>query len=748
MFVRTRSVLAVVAALVLGGGGLPVVAAPVQERPARTIEEALATDLGLTMSEFAQAGASAEQAAATLGLDQGAVPDDAPTVGRLTSRGVEVLDVDEKTADTFADLEQLRERYLAEVGPDGLTGLAYTLDGYEVLVIDPGVARERGRTEGSAPLLSPADWAAAHPGVTAVGTTGPTAGASLHGGAPISFGSVACTHGFNGWDGGAQVGISAGHCAYAGGAAVYAGSTRMGTVSWWQFGAPGSAWESYGTDLTTYSQGSAFTYPPSVATGSGSVTITGRAPAVLGLPVCKMGRQTGWTCSTVNKVGWQWIGDGSGDINRPKRWVWSLFADLRVIPGDSGGPWISGHKAVGVTSSYDWYSDGRPYSTAALLTSFDEYRPGAQVKVWLGTPSASGVEKTTASSGRARWVEGERVSGTLSQPSGDAISPGTVVDVFVDGSRVTSASVSGPGTFSFTYPGSDSTTHTVVLTPRQGDSRGTSLTVSDESAGTYPYIDFSAPYQIGRGWPADRTISAGDWDGNGFSDLMLVASDGRLLLYPATARERFASPRQIGKGWLVAESVQGGVDWDRDGALDLVARFTDGRLMLYRGNGTGGFASARQIGKGWLQMRTWTPVQQSVNGYPAVVATDAAGTMHVYPTNGTGDFRARTTLGGGWAPMEQVVGAGDWDKNGRSDLLVVDDEARLRLYAASASGTSFPMSLIGKGWSVFPRIFATQHDARAQTIWAVRTDGALYAYPATYGGPNNAFTPWPPTTAP
>ncbi len=258
-----------------------------------------------------------------------------------------------------------------------------------------------------------------------------------------------------------------------------------------------------------------------------------------------------------------------------------------------------------------------------------------------------------------------------------------------------------------------------------------------------PSIRFSAPRKIGNGWTATRTISVGDWDGNGFSDLMLIASDGRLLLYAATARERFAPPRQIGQGWGGAVSVQGGVDWNRDGALDLLARFTDGRLVLYPGNGSGGFLAARRIGTGWLAMRTWTPVQQSVSGYPAVVATDKTGVMHVYPTNGSGGFLSRVTLGGGWLPMRQVVGAGDWDKNSRSDLLVIDADARLRLYAASSGATSFSMTQIGSGWSAFPRIFATQLDARAQTIWAVRSDGALYAYPATYSGPNAAFAPWP-----
>lgn len=176
-----------------------------------------------------------------------------------------------------------------------------------------------------------------------------------------------------------------------------------------------------------------------------------------------------------------------------------------------------------------------------------------------------------------------------------------------------------------------------------------------------PAIKFTGARQIGTGWPATRTVAVGDWDGNGFSDRMEVTPDGRLLLHAATAREQFVAPREIGHGWSVAESIEGGVDWNRDGALDLLARFTDGRLMFYPGNGSGGFLAAQQIGHGWLGMRTWTVVQHSISAYPAVIATDALGVMRIYPTNGSGRFLPAIRLGGGWLPMTHVVGAGDWD---------------------------------------------------------------------------------------
>lgn len=499
MGVRGRAVAAAVLAVGLWAG-VPVgsVGASAATDPGvgdsavrETIEEALDTDLAMSWPEFVEAGARAERATARIVAGGDGAVGTFGADGTVEVRGDADGGEDDgpPTAATFATLEELRDRYLAEVGTDGLTGLVYTADGYEVMVVDPEAAYDRGATAapGAGPV-SPADWAARFPGVAVTATEGPgQPTATLRGGAAVSFGSVGCTHGFNGWSGSTEVGISAGHCPFLGGTRVTAGS-YVGTVDWYQFGAPGSALESWGTDLTTYPFGSAYSYPASITTYSSTVTITGRAAAVIGMPVCKTGRRTGWRCSTVNKIGWQWIGDGSGDINRPKRWVWSLFADTQVIPGDSGGPWVSGHKAVGVTSSYDNYADGSPYATAALLTSLDDYRPAAQVKVWLGNVRLPSAEFSDTYTARARWSSGSTVSGTVRRLSGDSVSPGTVVEVRVDGTRTASAPVSSDGSFSFTYSGSDADRHRVTLRAVNRSSRGLVTTVTDEPAGTAPTV--------------------------------------------------------------------------------------------------------------------------------------------------------------------------------------------------------------------------------------------------------------------
>jgi streptogrisin C len=75
----------------------------------------------------------------------------------------------------------------------------------------------------------------------------------------------------------------------------------------------------------------------------GNVTVAGSQDAAIGSSVCRSGRTTGWRCGTIlgrNET----INYAQGAVSGLSR------SNACAEPGDSGGAWISGNQAQGVTS--------------------------------------------------------------------------------------------------------------------------------------------------------------------------------------------------------------------------------------------------------------------------------------------------------------------------------------------------------------------------------------------------------------
>ena len=85
-----------------------------------------------------------------------------------------------------------------------------------------------------------------------------------------------------------------------------------------------------------------------VENSGGTVTVLAAAAAVNGEPVCHSGARTGWQCGTVKDDYVQaQVEGGQGQIQE----VDSFATNVCDLPGDSGGSFVSGEYAVGVTSA-------------------------------------------------------------------------------------------------------------------------------------------------------------------------------------------------------------------------------------------------------------------------------------------------------------------------------------------------------------------------------------------------------------
>ncbi|WP_346538584.1 FG-GAP-like repeat-containing protein [Micromonospora sp. DPT] len=236
-----------------------------------------------------------------------------------------------------------------------------------------------------------------------------------------------------------------------------------------------------------------------------------------------------------------------------------------------------------------------------------------------------------------------------------------------------------------------------------------------------PYSSGSSR-QIGSGWSGTDRIVNADVTGDGYTDLLLVKSDGSMTMYPNNiVRDDgvpFSSPdsRVIGSGWGNFDRIVG-ADVTGDGYTDLVARKTDGTLWLYpnnieRDNGIPFSSSAaRQIGSGWGGFDTLVGADVTGDGYTDLVGRKTDGTLLLYANNIVRDngvpFSGYQQIGSGWGGFDTLVGA-DVTGDGYTDLVGRKTDGTLLLYANNIvrdNGVPFSgYQQIGSGWGGFNSI--------------------------------------------
>ena len=213
--------------------------------------------------------------------------------------------------------------------------------------------------------------------------------------------------------------------------------------------------------------------------------------------------------------------------------------------------------------------------------------------------------------------------------------------------------------------------------------------------------------QVGSGWGGiDLVTSVGDVDGDRTTDLVARNErDGRLWLYLGDGRGGVKSARVIGTGWQGMNGLYGVGDFNGDGWADLLARKSSGELLLYpmvRGT----ISAARKAGSGWSSMQLVTAVGDfDGDRRPDLVArSKATGALWLYSGNGTGGFARQRVIGTGWKNFDRLVGVGDWNSDGATDLLARTSDGRLLRYAGNGSGGFRGAAQVGRGWQDYTLI--------------------------------------------
>ncbi len=398
--------------------------------------------------------------------------------------------------------EQLFQAYVRDVGPEGLQAVM-AADGKFVIragALNAPESAEQADTGAVEATTAAGTTAGGTAGTTAAGGSGKVspahfvaryANVELDGGAPLKpeadvLGGVGytadtgwiCSTGFSAFDpAGLPAVLSAGHCASDGQAATatlefpLVPKDQLGEFGFSQFGGPGNSRiienpvdpenpGNVGTDISVIHNITEGLDPLPAASTWGDpsqpnpdVKIIGTADPVLGMPICRSGRTSAWSCGTVDALGIYVVPgpDFASDRTDLRAFRGFLSYGVQSSGGDSGGPYVSGNYAVGTHAAGDAQpgpGDPAPvnFAVGATLSESLAVLPGYQLELFLNKPAVS----SPAPGGT--YEPGQAISGNVPAAPASAVAAGSTVKVTVEGKDPVEVPVDAAGNWSFTAP--------------------------------------------------------------------------------------------------------------------------------------------------------------------------------------------------------------------------------------------------------------------------------------------------------
>ncbi|MCA6094763.1 FG-GAP-like repeat-containing protein, partial [Streptomyces sp. SCA3-4] len=193
-------------------------------------------------------------------------------------------------------------------------------------------------------------------------------------------------------------------------------------------------------------------------------------------------------------------------------------------------------------------------------------------------------------------------------------------------------------------------------------------------------------------WDGKKQIIGGDFNGDGKADVLAIGYDGGMHLYAGQDNGKLADGKAAwgDKSWgkIPLVTRYRGDGWNRDG---LIAQWDDGTLMAYSpapdGTLSGGSRKEMWRDKTWTKKRIATG-DFNGDGRDDVAAVAANGQLHLYAGNGKGSFDNARDLwrDASWDTMQLVLG-GDFNGDGKGDLLARWGRGDLRWYAGDGKGS-------------------------------------------------------------
>ncbi|MEU7167403.1 FG-GAP-like repeat-containing protein [Streptomyces morookaense] len=188
-----------------------------------------------------------------------------------------------------------------------------------------------------------------------------------------------------------------------------------------------------------------------------------------------------------------------------------------------------------------------------------------------------------------------------------------------------------------------------------------------------------------------NVVAAADFNGDGRTDIAAVLNDGSLVAFYSGPDGVLEYGRELwhDKTWDGMKKIIGG-DFNGDGVADIMAIAYDGSLRLYSGNAGGKLSEGRKV---WNDA-SWSTMSHVVrykdDGWKrdGLMAVRDDGALFAYPTSADGaPTSQRTEKWGDRTWTKRLLTSGDFNGDGRDDLVAVANDGTLQLYVANGKGS-------------------------------------------------------------
>jgi hypothetical protein len=349
--------------------------------------------------------------------------------------------------------------------------------------------------------------------------------------------------------------------------------------------------------------------------------------------------------------------------------------------------------------------------------------PWWQWRGLLSKPAASWTATLTSKATGAvvRTLAGGEVDGTLTTRWNIRDTAGALVPNGVYTFKLTAPPADGSGaalTLSQTVKVSDGAAVRHDFTSGGAwapDGIGDALTVTSSGAVSYRPGNGAGAFSgsvSASGWPSSVTlVPFGDVNGDRRDDILVRFSSGELRVYRTMRGQAFTTSTphtSLGTGWNQYNVLTSPGDITGDGRPDLIARkASTGELFLCKGTSTGTLSARVRIAADWSGYKKIVGVGDfNGDGRGDLLAQDRSNTLWRYDGNGSGGFTSRVKVAANWgSSYNVVVGVGDITGDGKADIVSRDTSGNVWRNSGNGAGSLAPRTKIATGWQAYKGVY-------------------------------------------